>query len=307
MYPADMNGPSVSRRAPSARAWITAAILLFWVTASGWLLRTEAFPGRLFTPSLDYRAIVQDAAFSGDTWTRLTYRDRVIGFNRTRYEVTERDPEARYLIEQQAYLKLKLLGRVQTVRLSAEAGLDDWQQLVRFSFDLSSALYALRAEGRRVGSRLFEVNMSDGRVFRAVVPEEAVVAEPFMSHAMKSLRPGDRVRLRRVDPLSLQASELTVTAHAWGSWPGRTNEALSLSMEYQGLKMPAWMDRDGRLVRQETPWGITLELCEAGEALAWMGGRVGDADAPDLLGLLGAAGFGWGSALDTGKGRQPPE
>ena len=62
------------------------------------------------------------------------------------------------------------------------------------------------------------------------------------------------------------------------------------------------MDREGRIVRQETPMGWTMEACAADEAIAWMGDR--EATRPELLSVPGAgrAGrAGWGAAFEKMK------
>ena len=56
-----------------------------------------------------------------------------------------------------------------------------------------------------------------------------------------------------------------------------------MSVESQGVEVLTWIDSEGTILRQETPFGWVLEACEAREAMAM---EQDGGDAPDILSAL---------------------
>ncbi|MCK5528351.1 MAG: transglutaminase domain-containing protein, partial [Kiritimatiellae bacterium] len=59
--------------------------------------------------------------------------------------------------------------------------------------------------------------------------------------------------------------------------------ATLLSADYQGLNILTWIDSEGKVLRQETPFGWTLEACDAETALVNIEGGAGGYDLLDGL------------------------
>ena len=100
--------------------------------------------------------------------------------------------------------------------------------------------------------------------------------------ALKSLRPGQELTIKTLDPLSMTSAHILVKAIRKETIQTATEtvEATLLTSNYHGMELRSWVDRDGIMVRQETPLGWTIEACTPDTALD----AVTDVDSPpDLL------------------------
>jgi hypothetical protein len=74
--------------------------------------------------------------------------------------------------------------------------------------------------------------------------------------------------VRTLDPATLGTTPVTIRALRREPLVrnGVTNEATVLSSEYHGMTFLTWMGRQGEVLREDTPFGWTLESCTADEA-----------------------------------------
>ena len=251
-------------------------IVLFWAIATIWLIRHEAFPQRFGRAAAGYRVLLEDGPAAVDSWTRIMFKDRTMGYGRFRLETQEQDPSARVLLHYQIVLRLAVFGAPQEVVAWAEAALDDWRQLQRFSLALRAGAHRFRADGHRVGATSFEVRLSGSMgssLLNLEIPEEAIFYTPLQELLIKRLAPGERLRLRTLDPFSLKPADMFVDAERWEPVVvnGRPTNALALRVTSGGVSLRAWADAEGRIQREESTMGWILERCEADQALAWLG------------------------------------
>ncbi len=258
-----------------SRLVVTVAIVLFWAAMAGWLIRVEAFPQWFGRPAAGYRALLDDAPAAMDSWMQILFRDRTIGYSRFRLDTQEHDPSARYLLNHQVVLRLAILGAQHQVNGTAEAALDAWRQLQRFTLALRGGPYVFRADGRRTGKTSFEVRL-DGSAgpsrLTLEIPDDVILYSPMQEVQLKRLRPGEQLRLRTLDPFSFKPSEILVEAVSWEpvAVSGRTTNALALRVTSGRVSLRAWMDAEGRVLREESPMGWVLEACTPEQALAWV-------------------------------------
>jgi hypothetical protein len=249
-----------------------AAILVFWLVMMGWLIRYEAFPGRFAQVSTGYRGILSSGPVVLDSWLRIDFQGKPIGISHTQMDTNEKDPNEQYIVNNQTHLQLNIMGEPQRISVTAEAALDVLYQLQRFSFDVSSRGYTVTVTGRRFGHRTFVtriVTPAGAQSRRVQVPDDAVLYSPFVELSLSRLKPGQQLRIRTLDPASLSTVDVVVRALGREriKAEGRDQEATVLVMDFQGFESKAWMDGEGRILRQETPFGWTMEACTAEEAL----------------------------------------
>lgn len=292
-----------SRRADrpaSARArWLVAAIVLVWLGSSGWLVLCEAYPGLLRRATGGYRNLLSRGLVVLDQWMLIRFQGRSIGYTHTAVDVNEADPHKQYLLSNRTLLHLNLMGVRQRISVAAHAAVDARYRLQEFSFVLRSGEYALSLLGRRRAGETFGVSLTTpGNVqqLEVCIPDDAVLYSPLTEMQLKTLAPGQQTRVRIFNPLTLAAEEVTIRAlrreplaHA-----GRLHETIVLAVEAEGMETLVWVDGEGRALREDTPFGWTLEACTAEEALAAKG--VADSD---LLTALAVPVVGDASALPT--------
>ena len=253
---------------------------------TAWLFRYEAFPG-WFTRALPgYRGILPNGPVILDSWMKISFQNRPLGYSQTQIFTDEKDPTEQYKVTSKTILNLNVMGESQNVTIAADASLNALYDLQKFSFLMAARRYNLRVEGRRVDRESFQVLVSsDAGVQRLTVniPDDAILYSPMLELSLSRLKPGQELRVKTLDPVTMSTADVLVRAIGEETLTlnGREHSTTALEMELQGMKIHAWMDADGRMLKQDTPFGWTMESCTAQEALAL---KLGAADVgTDLL------------------------
>lgn len=282
------------RKLSRARLAATTGILGFWLVMTTWLVAHEVGLDGFRRPTASYRTLLDEAPVAMDSWMRILHGGRTVGFARQSLDTRERDPATHQVITQQLFLRLTLFGVPQMVTATAEVALDVWRQLQRFDVVLRAGGRVFRAHGKRSGKQIFDVSLegvpglSRGTV---EIPDQAMLDFPMMGMMLKRMRPGDRLSWRALDPFTLKPADVRVEAERWESLTltGRPTRALALRVTAGKNAFRAWMDAEGRMLRQETPLGWTMEICTPDEALRGIGERASEGRAevaPEGTGLF---------------------
>ncbi|MBN1676604.1 MAG: transglutaminase family protein [Kiritimatiellae bacterium] len=256
----------------SARC-IRVAILAFWAVMAAWFVRFEAFPGYFLRVMPGYRSLLSEGLVAMDSWMKITFNDAHIGYAHTWMETNEKEPAARYLLASETSLDMKILGQMHSVLATGQASLDMLHHLQRFSFRVTSGAYTVRILARRTHGDTFSVYVTspNGRRRVAVtIPDDVVLYSPLTQMSLKKLKPGQEIRIRTINPISLSVASVRVRALREESLQlaGRQRPTTLLSMTYEGVEVLSWIDAEGQILRQEAPAGWLLEACAPEEALA---------------------------------------
>lgn len=264
---------------------IRVVILAVWLVLMGWLIRYEAFP-HVFARTLPgYKALISRDVLMRDSWMKILFNEAPIGFSSTTMEMDDQNPLRRYVIRNIVDLRIQMLGTLQDLRVDTEVYLNAMQALQQFSFKLSAQNYTLSMIGTRDDKEadMFIVRTRTGnssQQTRIRIPPDVVVYSPMTELAMRKLRPGQSMTVRTLDPASLSSANVTLRAlrNERRMSGGVEVESTVLSTEYRGLNSLTWMGADGSVLRQETPFGWTLEKCTPEEAFQALreAGRAGD-------------------------------
>lgn len=252
------------------------AAVAFWLVMLAWLVRFEACPDLLAASAPGYRHVFGQGVLVRDAWMRIMVGSAPIGYSHTTIDAEDNDPVNHYRIENQMILALTVMGERQRVSASTGLSLDALYRLQHFTFALSSRAYALKVTGRRLTQGAdsdFEIlvrTASGTERTRVRIPDDVMIYSPMTEMALRSMRPGETRAFQVFDPASLSQAELRVTADSRATITNRgvTVEATLLTIDYHGLALKSWIDRDGAILRQETPFGWTIEACDPHEAFA---------------------------------------
>lgn len=260
------------------RRWIRAAVLATWVIMLGWLIRYEAFPDYFSKTVGGYQSLFSRDVLVRDSWMQIEFNDTPIGFSHSTMQMDESHPEARHLVQNRVNVRMNVMGMEQKIYIDTIVRLDDAYDLQAFAFNLSSTGYKLRLDAEREKGDAFRVTMDTGTSKRRTlitVPRDVVLYSPMTEMSMKRLKPGQSLSFRTLDPTSLATTILTVEAL-------RTEDILVgderhrstvLSTDYHGSTVLSWIDADGNMLRQETPFGWTMEACTMEQAFEALSGE----------------------------------
>ncbi len=267
---------------------VRAGIVGIWLVLFACLVRFEACP-EYFTRSLSgYKGLLSTDILVRDTWMKILFEGAPIGYSHSTIETREEEPLAYYRILNRTYLKLNIMGVTQPVYVDTTAFVDASHQLQKFRFTMSSRAYKADISAERDTENTFDVTIrTGGRVQRSRVeiPPDVILYSPMTEALLRKLKPGQELMIRTLDPASMSALNMVVRAlrREPVSAGGQTYEATVLEIEHSGAAFRSWMKDDGVVVRQETPFGWTMEMCSAKEAFEAVSGQEGS---PELLSSL---------------------
>ncbi|MDD4735715.1 MAG: transglutaminase-like domain-containing protein [Kiritimatiellae bacterium] len=249
-------------------------ILLFWLLLFTWFIRFEAFP-HLFSKSvrLDYRELLNDAPLMSDAWMKIIMQGVHVGYSHTAMEVDEKNPVDRFILRNTTDLDLNMLGTIQPVLIRVHSTLDAFYALQYFEFSMKTGKYAISLNARRIEKDTFRVNMRSAggnQTLFIELPPDIIIYSPVIDMALRQLKPGQSVTMNTLDPATLRPMKNLITALRYETipWHGTNLETTVFSYTYSGSEMLTWMDtRDGQVLRQETPWGWSLEAASPTEAV----------------------------------------
>lgn len=279
-----------------------AAIFIAWAASAAWLVFYEAYPELRQEVSGGYQSLLARGVMVADEYMKISFQGRQIGYSQSTVDLDESDGRHQYLIGNRTILQLNVMGTRQWISVSTHATVDIHYDLQNFAFVLSSAGYAISVDGERAGPDTFRATVRSAgstQRFNIAVPPDAVLYSPMTEMALKALAPGKEATLRLFNPVTLAPQSVTVRALRRETIRHRNQdvEATVLATTTDGMETLSWIDRAGRVLRQETPFGWTMEACSASEALNIKGVGVGG----DVLTALAVPVTGNTAALATAR------
>ena len=249
---------------------------------------TEIAPGAFSHVSQGYRGMFSGGVVVADSWMQISLNGQKIGYSHTSIESDEKNAVQKYQVYNSTELKLVIMDKPQSVSVSSTSSLDALYHLQYFSFNMRSGDYKMNIVGQRMSGDSFDVKVraaGSSSSVRINIPDDAIVYSPMVELALKSIKPGRKKRIRTFNPLSMTTEDILVKALRYESITNMNKvcSATLLSADYQGLNILTWIDSEGKVLRQETPFGWTLEACDAETALVNIEGGAGGYDLLDGL------------------------
>ncbi len=270
------------------KSLLIAAIVLFWVVATGWLILNEIMPGAFSSMSKGYRGIFSGGVVVADSWMLISLNGQKIGFSHTSIESDDDNAIQKYKVYNNTELNITIMNKKQSISVASESFLDAMYLLQNFSFNMRSGDYKMNILGSRIEGDNFDVRIKTGGSYSSVkikIPDDAIVYSPMVELVLKSIKLGKQKRIRTFNPLSMATEDIVVKALRYEviTNMNRSCRVTVLSADYQGLEILTWIDSDGKVLRQETPFGWTLEACDAETAMGTPDGNAGKYDLLDGL------------------------
>lgn len=252
-------------------------ILSVWLVTMGWLIRYEAFPQWFDETMQGYRELSRHLPALRDSWMKIMSEDQHVGYVNSSIEMTDTAGEEQLQMSTQLFMRIDFQGSSQLLRLNNEVRLDARQNLKSSLSTFSMGPYAGRItltpteEERRFQ---MEVQFNEIKFQRMVdLPAGAVISSPLLDAGLRTVKVGKTVKIRSMDPFSpsaeLRTVEITGLSSSTRTLPGESQEVdvTRVQMKFGEWILFAEVDEYGRIVTQETPFGLTFVQSEANSAM----------------------------------------
>lgn len=271
-------------------------LLVLWLTSTAWLVRYEAFP-HVFDGTLQgYRDLANDLPAMRDTWMKVYAGGEHVGYLNSSIEMEEAEGREELTMTTQLVLRILFQGRPETLRFTNDVRLNARHELLQSDSGFSLAALSgdlLLKPMEKKGDFELQIEINGMKLTRMVtVPEEAVISSPMMDQGLRSVKPGQVLRIRTLDPFSmsgeLQTVEIRGISRKIKSLPGESQELEVTRVEthFGDLVLESEVDQFGRALWQQTPFGLSFLISQPQEAM-----KIPDQNAVDPAELLSSSLF----------------
>ncbi|MFW6152656.1 MAG: hypothetical protein ACOC6C_06735 [Verrucomicrobiota bacterium] len=265
-------------------------IVLLWLATTAWLIRFEALP-HLFTGTLQgYQTVLPSDVLVADSWMNLWINGQPAGYSHYSVQTEETGNQTYYIITNTVELGLRILGKAHRIEMENAAKVDLGYRLQEFHSSITSTAFsaAISAEYLEEGSydaTLSYNGTSESR--KLTIPANAVVFTPMTGLNLKNIKVGRETGLRIFDPMTMKPALITIipVKSEKIKIDDKQYNAMVVHMEYRGTIFKSWLDtEDGALLRQTTPFGLTMQKCDPDNAFL---ASTNAAEAPDIFQSFG--------------------
>ncbi len=211
-----------------------------------------------------YKEFIPPDLVLRDEWFGIYFNNNKIGYANFTFGLDEVDARQGYKMDTEAFLLFPILGTTQRVWLKINSKIDPEYRLRSFSLSFFSGVQHIEISGIRKDGNRFAVTLrQNGHESKTeiTVPEGTVLDNFFgPPKELHNPHPGMKIKFLTFNPLTLQSQEVQLSVLSQEEIKINSRELSSYLVvtKFSGLESKAWIDDKGRLLKEETPLGITL-------------------------------------------------
>ncbi len=220
-----------------------------------------------------------------EEWTAIHLKGQKVGYS----VQTIKKTETGYHLDQKTFLRMNL-GQVMDLWTRTSARLGPGLDMESFDFQLAAGPVEYRLAGMLDGLDLRLVSRTGGQETRQVLrldqpPRLAAGLLPYLSR--EGLTPGKAFMVPLFDPSTLSTKPVRVVVEEPEKLmvDGEAKDTVRLRMDFYDTKTFAWIDGQGRVVKEEGLLGLSMIRTTEAKARE---GLVGVEQVPDLLAATSA-------------------
>ena len=247
---------------------IAAAVVLAWVVLLG------IFVWRNYENKAASAQVSMASDASGhleEEWYSILFKGKKAGWVHNSYSEL---PDGRRMVSD-TFLKILALGEVQEMRMNLDAEMDSKLYLRRFSMRLSSQLQNMSIEGEVSGRQLtFRIRSpaeSEPVEQKITLNEPPALMDMVGQYALqKGLKVGTKFSIPVFDPITQNnaKADAEVVREEKVKVGSKVVDTFVVRVTYLGMEMTNWVDATGRMVKSDSPMGLSTVLTNKEDALS---------------------------------------
>lgn len=262
-------------------------IVVFCAVMTAWLFSRQ--PAFSVQAAEDLGSLAQIASQEGPVWAGIYFVDKKsdrrvkIGYGKSETKETENG----WLTESESRLSLRAQGQQAQMRVQSRVLTDKENRLLSLDFTLLSDAVKFEMFGRVEGKTLqMTIRTAAGEQVKTLdIEGDTVLPETILAHAVRrGLSVGDTVSVPFFDPTTFSYSQAKLTVAEKTTLPESGDAPVyRLTADYMGIEVNAWVDGEGRTLREEAAGLLTkLETEEQALTSGWDRGSALDTDLVEI-------------------------
>ena len=245
------------------KRFLTFSIVLFWLVMLGLLIRRTMPQSRLVSSLPPVGTITAQ-----EEWMGIYQQEQKVGY--LRRQVTPTDTG--YHWQEFWQMQLRVLKTSQTMHTEIRADTDQHYALTHFSFRLLTDGAVFQVTGDVADRELRGEITTGGEASPFAFPlHEPLYLPDTVQMALRTttLPPGEERQFSIFNPLSLRPDTIGITAIGPEtlSLQGKTQTVTKVAERFNGTTLHAWIDQEGKVVKEEATMGLVLLRESREEAL----------------------------------------
>jgi len=226
----------------------------------GIYLKREVLPDLIPPPPPSYKTYFARARQS--EYIRMSILLRTVPVGTSEMALLPRE-DGSYSLYNRTRAQLTVLHHRVQVLAEAFILIDSRHSLKALKFTFHSPVFVVEAEGEVVGGEL-RLSITDGtETFEMTLPypaHELVMSDLSPLAGISRLWPGQEWQIQIFNPLtmSFERAKVKVEGKEEIAWQGEMVPAWLLDITYQDQRLSAWISEDGKILREETAYGVIL-------------------------------------------------
>src|SRR5262245_23934542 len=230
------------------------SIVLFWLVMIGLLIR-RTMPQSHPVPSSPPAGRIT----AQEEWMGIYQQDQKVGYLQRQVTPTETG----YQWQERWQMQLRVLKTPQTMHTEIRADTDQHYALTHFSFRLLTNGTVFQVTGNVAGQELRGEITTGGETSPFSFPlHEPLYLPDTVQMALRNttLQPGEEHQFSIFNPLSLRPDTIGITAIGPEtlSLQGKTQTVTKVAERFNGTTVHAWIDQEGKVVKEEATMGLVL-------------------------------------------------
>jgi len=232
-------------------------VVVLWLVMIGLLIRKIHFSD--LSPPAEVSTEISHVKSQQRDWMEIYLKDKKVG-----YSVNQIDPLGDgYLIQEEIFLKLNLMGQGSSLRTVSRSVVDDKFSVKSFNFNMSSGVVAFQVSGKVTGKKM-RLKIGEGRTQRVETIE--LSAPPVMGSGIAQFFKGRKIEIGQsfmfpiFDPSTMARKEMIfrVLAKETIVINGIEYPSFRIETEMWGTHLTFWLDEKGVLLKETGFMGLTL-------------------------------------------------
>lgn len=248
-------------------AWSTIG---FWLVMIGLLIQRE-YVTSSFAPHVELAPALSlepgETIEAEETWMGIYFQGSKVGW----LHHTCEPEDGGYVVREESLTHLKMMDTPQKIWVATTCRTDSAFALTSFIFRMRSDVVSMEVlgevEGKTVNLRIDSAGKTQEKVLHLRRPPYLFLnLRPYL--VSDGLETGKSFRVPVVLPSTLSQADavLTVEGEEEIRVDGETREAFRIRVSYAGMEATSWYDREGRVLKEVGPMGLTMMREAAGQA-----------------------------------------
>ncbi len=247
---------------------------VFWIFTLFLFYKIEILPcKRLKYP---YREFLPSDLVLRNEWFGVYFNQNKIGYADFTVGLDDIDARTEYKINGEAFVVFPVLGISKKSWVQVKSHIDSEYRLKDFYFSFLAEGLKTEIKAERTGNSEFELEVQEGgRVSKRKIelPEGIVLGSIFgPPKELKHPKVGRKMKFYTFNPLTLKPEQvyLEVISKEKMKFEGEAGNVYLVKTKFSGLESNAWIDEEGRLLKEESPLGISIVREPQMKALAFL-------------------------------------